>query len=115
VAAVSLEGLQHEHRIALHAWVTRREDALVVAKELRAGATPGVRVVLAQRPSSSAWLRVKGLLGAKEAELSTADVLALALLCAGLEAPTVLADGAELVAVAAQVPSRADPLDDVFA
>jgi len=115
VSAVSLEALQHEHRIALHAWVTRREDALGAAKTLRAGATPGIRLVLAQRPSNSAWLRVKGLLGAKEAELSTADVLAHALLCAGLEAPTVLADSAELVAVAAVVPSRPDPLDDVFA
>ncbi len=110
----SIEALLHEHRIAVHAWVAQREDALAVAKKLRLGAQPCSRLLLVQRRPHSPWLRVKGLLGTKDSELSMADALARAVLGAGLEAPTVLADGSEFVAVAAQVPARPDPLDDVF-
>jgi len=110
----SLEVLLQEHHIERHVWVATPDEALAAARQLRRETSPGARLLLAQRPARSTWERLRRILVADELELSTADVFARSLLCAGLEAPTVLANGPELVAVSGQVPALVDPLDDAF-
>lgn len=114
MSELSLEALLQTCAIAAHHVLEADEDAQHVARELRKRVSPGQRVLLAQRPQRSPWARLKALLDKSEPDADLIEVLAGSLLMAGFEAPALAADTPALVAVWAHMPSRSDPLDQVF-
>ncbi len=110
----SLPALLAEHSVESHHVLESHEDATDVACALRAQTQPGARVLLAQRPQRSVWIRVLALLRANQAKPDLVEALAAGLLAAGFEAPRLLAEAPDLVAVSARVPAHPDPLDEVF-
>ncbi len=111
----SLEALVAQHGVEAHALVGDADDALTAARALRCRARPFGRVLLARRPRRSLWCRALSLLGRGHDVRAVSEELAVGLLCAGLERPTLVLATAELVAVRAHVPAVRDALDEVFA
>jgi len=109
-----LPALLAEHPIESHHVLASHEDAQHVARALRTQAQPGAGVLLAHRPQRSVWTRVLAFLRANQAKPDVVEALAAGLLAAGFEAPRLLVEAPDLVAVSARVPAHRDPLDEVF-
>jgi hypothetical protein len=108
--AVALEGAGYDGVI----WRLERpfEEGLGMLRPLL---LPGARLFVLVELLPSMWGVTREILGGREIMRFSREGVCEALLLSGLLSPRVWVDSPRFIAVSAQMPDRADALDDVFA